>query len=522
MKGNLIFGIICMLLVILPSASAITVDAYWDNGSDTINVDEGDIAGYWLALTSNSGYLEFDIELFEIDDTFVRDVFHYENDISFYNEHHSFDTSGLDGNYYLRVIGTENGVWYDHAYLYLNVQGEPVDPENNAPVINHIANQDAQCETQFNYQVIAVDEDGDDLEYSDNTNLFNINQNGLISFVPSCNDVGNHYITITVEDGNDGSDIEDFILEITEDVEENNAPYVPSNPIPTNGATNVQRTNIFMHWDGGDADGDLVYYDLYFGTNDNNMQLIVSDLTQTSYYMPSADYDTDYYWQIVASDGEDSTNGPVWSFTTVSDNDFNTVPVIEDILYQEAECSLRFRYQVEAHDSDQGDILIFSDNTDLFNINPINGLIDFVPGCSDVGDYEIVITVHDNHGAHNNVMFQLEIFEEGEDDDEDDDNSNDSGDDEEFSFEEVVSYGDCIDDGDGDEYGLRSVTRALREFNLGFVVHSHTIEEVCYLGYDPEVFYPYDENSFGLILLIALIFLAITIPIAVYAYRKLS
>ncbi len=504
-----------MFLVMLPSVSAITVDASWDNGSDTIDVDEGDVAGYWLALTSNTGYLEFDIELFEADGTFVRDVFHYENNVYFYNEHHNFDTSGLDGNYYLRVIGSE-GDWYDNAYLYLNVQGGSL---NDAPVINHIANQDAQCETEFSYQVVAVDENGDDLEYSDNTNLFNINQNGLISFVPSCNDVGSHDITITVNDGNGGVDTEDFVLTITEDVEENNAPYTPSNPIPVDGATNIQRTNIFMHWNGGDPDGDLVYYNLYLGTNPNDMQLIVSDLTQTSYSLPYVDYDTEYYWQVVANDGEDSTNGPVWSFTTVLDNDFNAVPMIEDISDQEAECGSRFRYQVEAHDSDQGDVLIFSDNTDLFNINPITGLIDFVPSCNDLGNYEIVITAYDNHGAHDNVVFQLEIFEEGDEDDDHNGVGDNSGG---FGFEELINYGNCVDDGDGDLYGFREVTITLFELTTGITVNSYSTEEVCYLGYQPDTFYPYENEDFGLELLIALIFLIITIPIAIHFYRKLS
>jgi hypothetical protein len=520
---KLVFLLFALVLVTSFASAAALLTSHWGNGTDYLEVNQGDNTQFLIWASSTIDYVEYGAVLLQ-NGNYVETIVEGSAEGGPYGTSHTgwynVDTSDLDGVYVLGVYASDGEDGYDAVELTLNVNVDE-DSENSAPVINYIPNQNAQCETQFNYQVIAVDEDGDDLDYSDNTNLFNINQNGLISFVPSCNDVGNHYITITVEDGNDGDDAEDFVLTITEEDEENTPPYVPSNPIPVNGATNVQRTNIFMHWNGGDPDGDLVYYDLYLGTNPGNMQLIVSDLTQTSYSLPHTNYDTEYYWQVIADDGEDSTNGPVWSFTTVSDNNFNAVPLIGDISDQEAECGSRFRYRVEAHDSDQGDILIFSDNTDLFNIDPINGLIDFVPNCDDIGSYEIVITVYDNHGAHDNSLFQLEIFEDGGDCDEDH-NGGDSGDDEEFGFEEVVNYGNCIDDGDGDLYGFREVTITLFEITTGLTVNSYATEEVCYLGYQPDTFYPYEDSGFGLKLLIALIFLAITIPIAIRFYRKLS
>ncbi|MCJ7696981.1 MAG: hypothetical protein MUO73_01450, partial [Thermoplasmata archaeon] len=44
-------------------------------------------------------------------------------------------------------------------------------------------------------------------------------------------------------------------------------PAQPCNPRPENGAINLPvKTN--LSWDGGDYDpGDVVYYDVYFGTN---------------------------------------------------------------------------------------------------------------------------------------------------------------------------------------------------------------------------------------------------------------
>ena len=95
----------------------------------------------------------------------------------------------------------------------------------------------------------------------------------------------------------------------------NNPPNTPSNPSPTNGATNVLLTAT-LSWAGGDPDGDLVTYDVYFGTSSSPPQL-VSNQSEITYDPGTMQILTTYYWKIIAWDnhGANTTN-LTWNLTT--------------------------------------------------------------------------------------------------------------------------------------------------------------------------------------------------------------
>jgi len=95
---------------------------------------------------------------------------------------------------------------------------------------------------------------------------------------------------------------------------ENNPPYEPSNPIPPDGATNV--TGCSVSWTGGDSDGDIVTYDVYFG-NTTPPPKVLDNISYNFYYHHECELNTTYYWQIVATDEHGaSTPGLIWTFTT--------------------------------------------------------------------------------------------------------------------------------------------------------------------------------------------------------------
>jgi len=93
-------------------------------------------------------------------------------------------------------------------------------------------------------------------------------------------------------------------------------PNMPSNPLPANHATGVS-INADLSWSGGDPDaGDTVTYDVYFGTS-ATPPLVSNDQPETTYDPGILNYNTKYYWQIVATDNHGtSTQGTVWEFTT--------------------------------------------------------------------------------------------------------------------------------------------------------------------------------------------------------------
>lgn len=107
-----------------------------------------------------------------------------------------------------------------------------------------------------------------------------------------------------------------FVLMCTKSTEpENSPPHEPGNPVPANGATN-QPLSAVLQWSGGDPDSDPVQYDVYFGTN-ASPPLVSSNQYGRNYIPDLLDYNTQYFWKIVAEDDHDHvTEGSTWNFTT--------------------------------------------------------------------------------------------------------------------------------------------------------------------------------------------------------------
>jgi VCBS repeat-containing protein len=104
----------------------------------------------------------------------------------------------------------------------------------------------------------------------------------------------------------------------------NDPPTIPNNPDPYDGETYVF-IYLNISWNGGDPDGDDVLYDVYFGDS-NPPPKVISKQATTNYNPGTLDFDTIYYWQIVAWDELNvSTTGPIWNFTT-RPNDPPNVP----------------------------------------------------------------------------------------------------------------------------------------------------------------------------------------------------
>ncbi len=104
-------------------------------------------------------------------------------------------------------------------------------------------------------------------------------------------------------------------------------PAVPSNPKPVDGATNVDISKD-LFWMNSDPDiGEDVYSDLYFGTT-NPPPLLKANIFEMTYDVGIMQFNTQYYWKIVAHDNHGQvTEGPIWSFTTGSVPD-NTPPTV--------------------------------------------------------------------------------------------------------------------------------------------------------------------------------------------------
>jgi hypothetical protein len=97
----------------------------------------------------------------------------------------------------------------------------------------------------------------------------------------------------------------------------NNPPNTPSAPSPANHTIGIS-VNANLSWAGGDPDaGDIVTYDVYFGTS-ATPPLVSNDQLGTAYDPETLTLNAKYYWKIIATDSHGAaTAGPLWDFTTI-------------------------------------------------------------------------------------------------------------------------------------------------------------------------------------------------------------
>jgi len=93
-------------------------------------------------------------------------------------------------------------------------------------------------------------------------------------------------------------------------------PYAPDSPSPYDGERGVL-VETTLSWNGGDPDGDVVYYDVYLKEEGGSYTKVCSGVYSETCDPGTLKESTTYYWYVVATDewGE-STTGNVWTFTT--------------------------------------------------------------------------------------------------------------------------------------------------------------------------------------------------------------
>jgi len=97
--------------------------------------------------------------------------------------------------------------------------------------------------------------------------------------------------------------------------DENQPPAQPSNPSPSDGSIN-QAVTSQLSWTCSDPDNDPLTYDVFFGTSNPPAQ-VGSGQTGTTFNPGTLSFNTKYYWKVIAHDDHsNTTEGPVWQFTT--------------------------------------------------------------------------------------------------------------------------------------------------------------------------------------------------------------
>ena len=179
-------------------------------------------------------------------------------------------------------------------------------------------------------------------------------------------------------------------------------PNTPSNPSPSNGATNVDIT-AKPSWTGGGSPGLTITYDVYFGTASSPPK-VASNQSATTYNPGTLSYSTKYYWKIVAWDQSgNSKGGPIWYFTTLSNP--NTAPNLPTMTGPaKVGPGVTYRYTVTATDPDQDTVygyIDWGDNTTTEWVGPYDSgeAFSVTHSWAEKGTYTVKVKVKDEHGA---------------------------------------------------------------------------------------------------------------------------
>ncbi|UCG68749.1 MAG: PKD domain-containing protein [Thermoplasmata archaeon] len=286
----------------------------------------------------------------------------------------------------LTVTDDDGGMALDYAItIVYNVPPsiEPVESPMNA----------IEDET-FSLRILATDSEGDMISFADDTELFNIDPlSGLIEFVPSNDDVGYNEVTITVRDDEGGTSTLVFVINVL------NANDPPA--LHEVGPQNAQEDEHFQFTvfaNDIDSDDELKFSD------DTDLFEIDSNTGIIS-FTPTNDQVGVEIVTITVRDAEGASDSERVTFTILNTND---APVLDSISDRQAVVGQRITFTAIGNDID--DIMLtYSDDSELFEINPVTGEVTFTPNQEDVGMHFINITVFDDSGASDTQMMKLEI-----------------------------------------------------------------------------------------------------------------
>ena len=173
----------------------------------------------------------------------------------------------------------------------------------------------------------------------------------------------------------------------------------------------LEDTNYFFDVNATDPDGDpLIYSD---DTNLFNIDPISGIINFTPTNAQIGGYTGDNAIALLVKDPSETGDVFFWGFTIISVNDR---PILGDIGDKIIRANVRFSYIVNATDEEDDALgtkngnLTFSDDTNLFDIDPITGFIEFTPSELQAGSYQVTITVTDTGGGTDFETITVQIL----------------------------------------------------------------------------------------------------------------
>ncbi|MEL7021316.1 MAG: carboxypeptidase-like regulatory domain-containing protein [Bacteroidota bacterium] len=107
------------------------------------------------------------------------------------------------------------------------------------------------------------------------------------------------------------------IVRMRPDSLDNTPPLSPNTPQPSDGTTTTG-VEVVLRWEASDSDNDdeLRYDVLLYRSSSVARTLVAERVADNNVTVSDLAYGETYFWQVIATDGQDEVNGPIWSFQT--------------------------------------------------------------------------------------------------------------------------------------------------------------------------------------------------------------
>jgi hypothetical protein len=234
---------------------------------------------------------------------------------------------------------------------------------------------------------------------------------GMLSIIPPTNFYGYLFTEISVFDG---TSIDDNIIRIhvksVNDppiINETTSWQIQSNNVTvTPGKITVMEDHIVdIIITGYDIDSDIS--SLKYNSDSSFFE--INSTTGQLLFIPLNSAVGTHKINFSVNDG-DSENNQSWRMVEFEVLNVNDPPILQlRKSHIVAEVGDEIDISVISYDIDPNDTVRISDNTDLFNIDPVTGNVSFIPKYNHIGYHKIIITATDDHSERTEKELLIEI-----------------------------------------------------------------------------------------------------------------
>jgi RHS repeat-associated protein len=270
---------------------------------------------------------------------------------------------------------------------------------NTAPEILSAPRTQVRVETPYLYQLNASDPNGDPLSYSviNGPDGLTIDDNGLVTWTPQTNQLGDQTVTLEVNDGRGGTVQQTFTLTVGNE-SSNSAPTITSSPDRLAATVN---TPYRYDATATDPDRDVVLWRLIEAPTGLSLDAVNGTLR----WQPSADQLGNHTITFQAVDALGAFTEQSFDLTV---RGTNLAPLITSIPITEAAAGQAYTYDLQATDA-EGDALTYTlvQGPAGMTIDETTGRLEWQPTA--VGFADVVVAVTDAQGAGTTQTYQIAV-----------------------------------------------------------------------------------------------------------------